>query len=1025
MEDIGDRIISLLKLIDEPCDIEFLGTAFSHISKADISEKLLKLCMEGRIKLEPQGIILTQETQQGTDSPAKQKSVARYEDRDKEVNESFEGDPGGENQVSALFAEDSISIMNLSVRSRNVLKVAELPSVAHLVSHLDELPTLPSCGQASVRELNNALSGGSQIWGFDITEEALASAVKISGSKRYIFDPCGALCRVQGSAEVFYPKLVNDASHIDELGLPDPITKRLKGARLCTVGEVASESYERLFRIKGMGSHKMGVLYEVMEKQAASLPAAKWEEGLDHEFILFPKSKVDATSRCAFSLLAEYDHLLDEEVFVSFCEKEVQKKMQNDSNDMFAIAQSIANAIESFESLIFACVKDIQLRMEIASDCTVVPEGAAWTAAAFRLEGKIERLCFDKESRLVYEKKSRLMDWVETLQEKKRQQLEMRLSGATLQECGDAFGVTRERIRQITLKVLCDRPSLLEDRYRYLFDNYDFTEEMFKKTTGESVQTYHYLEVTSEVKKSEKRKISEVVFDPMIDGEIKEVIKSGGIDEDHIYIGDERIRASKESLVDFLLRVRLDGEPIEVNALMQMYMELLDELGFESSGRLSPTSSRAFNACVQRYTSNVLTLIHSDDNRVRTAVRYIDSSVDFDQLWGVLKGLAQCNMECSAEQLLRYDEVASIVKDIGIKNGYELHSIITKMTDGIEGVVLGRVPMLTLGNSARDDQILALIKEMEPVSAAALARAYEERYGVRETTFLGSFLREFELYLDGKTYRYVHRELNTDESNFLLSELHMSGGYLAIEELKLRYKAMFPNNSSTILNQENVAKFGFKISGTLLVRAELDMRNVFSQLISQHELFDVSTPGFGEAVFANEEFRSVLNKQLRRFSVLEYKRACYMNIGVVESLAGDFTAVDFDDYLNAAIDFMDEGIPYTLKSLACAGFSHRIESLRNQLDVDNRFFESVLSIGYVGNRLKRTSFGGSTVFCKNEGWFSSPQILKYILKEKRPKNLEELVDCLEIDYGIETTPYLVRCIMNRGDIRFEESTCAI
>lgn len=69
-----------------------------------------------------------------------------------------------------------------------------------------------------------------------------------------------------------------------------------------------------------------------------------------------------------------------------------------------------------------------------------------------------------------------------------------RLHGAALQDVGERYGLTRERIRQIAVKQLKKCPSLFEDYYADVFQKYllgkDTLKEIFPETTPE---THQYL----------------------------------------------------------------------------------------------------------------------------------------------------------------------------------------------------------------------------------------------------------------------------------------------------------------------------------------------------------------------------------------------------------------------------------------------------------------------------------------------------------------------------------------------------
>ena len=68
-----------------------------------------------------------------------------------------------------------------------------------------------------------------------------------------------------------------------------------------------------------------------------------------------------------------------------------------------------------------------------------------------------------------------------------------KLSGMTLEQIGQEYGLTRERIRQIFTKELNKIKDIDEDRFADIFQKYNFDEDLFCNYFNENKQTYYYL----------------------------------------------------------------------------------------------------------------------------------------------------------------------------------------------------------------------------------------------------------------------------------------------------------------------------------------------------------------------------------------------------------------------------------------------------------------------------------------------------------------------------------------------------
>lgn len=331
-----------------------------------------------------------------------------------------------------------------------------------------------------------------------------------------------------------------------------------------------------------------------------------------------------------------------------------------------------------------------------------------------------------------------LADWVASLKDTHRQVLEMRLQGLKLQQAGEVLGVTRERVRQIEAKNLKRRPRIIEDSYQHLFDTYDIPEDAFCALTGETQQTYYYLKLVSDTKRADRRPMEELLDDDGISEGIKEAFRTSNADPSALYVDGERIEKNKQAIAAHVLHRELAGGPVPLSQLYDTYSEFIQGQGCGDDARLSPGDRRAFSGLLER--NQELLIVPSDEYGEGTVVRSYDTTKDFAPLQEALKTFANANAECSTAWLLKQEPVASIARVLDIRTGNELHAVIRRYCEEISGITLGRMPMITLGEADRSEQVLRLAQEMAPVSVTDLADEYERRYGVATPTFKANFM---------------------------------------------------------------------------------------------------------------------------------------------------------------------------------------------------------------------------------------------------------------------------------------------
>ena len=174
--------------------------------------------------------------------------------------------------------------------------------------------------------------------------------------------------------------------------------------------------------------------------------------------------------------------------------------------------------------------------------------------------------------------------------ERARVILQMRLNGATLQEVGDALGITRERARQIEIKNTKKLPRVAEDRYGELFAAYDFDRESFCLAFDEPSGTYHYLEKV--VTRKEKRKsLAELLTDETVSVEVRRQAERA-VYKDYVTLDGVRVRKKRPELVERFAK-QFCRDSIPYSEFVEAYNQWLSDLGI-SDDRLLLNDERAY-----------------------------------------------------------------------------------------------------------------------------------------------------------------------------------------------------------------------------------------------------------------------------------------------------------------------------------------------------------------------------------------------------------------------------------------------
>ncbi len=636
------------------------------------------------------------------------------------------------------------------------------------------------------------------------------------------------------------------------------------------------------------------------------------------------------------------------------------------------------------------------------------------------------RAQYNEAERRVTVSPIRLSEWLEPLQGNSFDIMRSRLEGKKLQEVGDEFGITRERARQLQEKALENRPVLYEDKYLPIFDKYKFGCAQFCKAYQEPEQVYYYLKMVSTAKGKDRMPLSEAANDPFVPQEVKALAEAGMV-EGSICVDGEWVKKSERPIIDFLVKKHASSQNVSLDELYSLYQDFLRDHNLQGEKSLDPSNMRAFGATVERCEKVLNARVLTDDSGLRNGIRYYDSSAfDLDALAEAIGALAGKNIECSAELLMGLPELAEVLDACDIRNGYELHWVVKNRCGAIEGVELGRCPMITLGSANRRKQVADLIQEIGPASADALAKEYELRYGITQATFRANYLDEFDNYCSNGLYSIKAITLNDAQINFLQDALVGEAPYCEAAEIEKLFTEQFPEWDGTLLTNAVFNQLGFRVSGGLLVANWVNESDLFASLIKSLPRFTAGKAPFTASVCDNRFFKSELDKVLRAWEVVQVRKEEYWAVGEIKGDGNVLTPQHCEAFVNRCLEAMEPEIPYTIPSLRKLGLTSEIDAIVQGAGLGDYVLQSILTQAYVGGALKRTNIANMAVFCKTRGTFKATAMLETLIAQNGSMSVNELVALLKSQLGLQMVAAQLRIVIQRSDrLQVDPSTSLV
>lgn len=442
-----------------------------------------------------------------------------------------------------------------------------------------------------------------------------------------------------------------------------------------------------------------------------------------------------------------------------------------------------------------------------------------------------------------------------------------RLKGESLQEIGDTFDLTRERVRQILAKMAKRMPYLYEDYYRFPYEYFKFSKSEFCNAFPEcGAVGYEYLSI-------KYKKGKELISN-------ESVKKYTGFLEERMveHLKEETLRQDKRHVT----RTEMIYRVLMSNSDRAMTMDEFEKEYYEYLTRRNyPKDRLAINI---RTVSNRLRIsphvVFDKDNRLR----YCEA--DPKIIWDNINFNQYRDMIISAE--LIYRDYIELMEELDIRDGYELFYVIksslVNWTNKDFDISCRRVPVMVLGDGDEAKQALHLLKEISPIDFFGYYEAYEERYGVRSANgnpVITGALANY--YLDGEYS--VDVIAMDDEDAADLKQALSKKNFWFIDEVEKMFNEICTNSSQDALNKAAFKRIGYSLNiGYLYNNDYGTVANFYDQEIFSKDILDLNE--YDRRLLVLSSFESALYKKRMELEYIEVAPKVYMTLSELERIYG-------------------------------------------------------------------------------------------------------------------------------------------
>lgn len=578
-------------------------------------------------------------------------------------------------------------------------------------------------------------------------------------------------------------------------------------------------------------------------------------------------------------------------------------------------------------------------------------------------------------------------------------------------------------LRQRRADLLRNRPHLDEDKFAPLYQRYDLTEDAFCKITQASPMTFGYLKA---VKVSNKFSLRLAANDRTLPQEWRERIaqlnRRPVADAPGTPAGTEASNATQLEQIARKKIGNLSTRSVALRAFAESgavreyhnlkdfrnrYQLFLEEnkCGYKMTLALPSDDIR----CLNELRGTHMFLV-ARANKIRA---YKVDSRFTSELRQILTLAVGRNIECGAGLIMRENQELCDLYDV--HDDEELYEIIRSFVrpGSVPGLEMGSTPLIRLGKTDRKNQMVDVLRDAgTELSREEFAQRYAEKYCIETKTVRNNYLRDMNAYLRNGRYSYVDSNLTDEQQQFIKDML--TEDYVSLPYVTASFAAKFGTASDRLVNDQSLAPLGLEISRDLIVKEGVDLRQSFTNLLMSRDSFAYGSPGFGDEVINHPEFRNAITPLLRNFTFIECNHDSFISLKRLSESTG-IRRIDLGSYACSLFARTERDVPFTVTSLRKQGFMHKLDAVVDECGFDNSFYDSIVLYGLAQEQIKRTRFSGVYMFCRKEGTFSSGDAVEYVVRQKGPIEVGDLIDAFQDDYGVVITAADInRAVQDKG-----------
>lgn len=544
----------------------------------------------------------------------------------------------------------------------------------------------------------------------------------------------------------------------------------------------------------------------------------------------------------------------------------------------------------------------------------------------------------------------------------------------TLQEMGDEFGITRERIRQILIKIKRDLPEIKEViQYEDVYTTYDISKDFFVNVFCSDEKVYEMLAFVFDGKKGYKDKgnqdiVEFVLADDNFSSNQKQYALK--VKEDR-----EKQSLKKRSKRSLAVEILADNHtPMSEVDVYQRLCELYPNRNFYNS--------RSVGSLLRRDKEAIFS--------INTGYRYRQSNNDSSLLTEL--GNKFKNLDDGAYSMnYVFDNNRELMDKLDILDGSELHNAVKEIFElNIPNVELGRNPEFVKGDLTKREYVFHELRKFDGQQVTKFAKYMNNKYGLHEGTIAAYITAEFSNHILNSSIYF-----NSHEYTELVEKIkpYLGKPFYSVDV----FNSIIKNHVAKIPDDEEfIYELGYMERSDIIVSTKYNSATAaLSEYILNNKIFsrDVNNP-----LFKTVAYTQTITRLVNDLKVIKIDDNKYINMEYLEHRGFD------KNIINVFVKNVENNVNddyFTIESIRKKGFKDEIFgtglediTLDDLIHVSDDFYTVTQSYPHV--------------YCRN----SSKRYLKDFFYSELTKikvaDINELTENINDNYGLDFDKYVVQ-----------------